>query len=100
LAAHLGPADTTQILGQWQRLRALRSENIHVEQHQNETSSIVAPVRQHGTVVAVLGAFLPTYRFVAAHRQAVLDAMSRTASRVEAHPSISGTTLRRGNSRA
>ncbi|NMA47519.1 MAG: IclR family transcriptional regulator [Lentisphaerae bacterium] len=91
LSAHFGPTDAAQIPSQRRRLQALRNEKLHIEEHHNETSSVVAPVRQHGVVIAVLGAFMPTYRFVAAHRQAILDAMRRTATCVETHPGISGT---------
>ncbi len=100
LSAHFSPADTTQIRAHRQRLWSLRGEDFHIEEHPNETSSIVVPVRQQGMVVAVLGAFMPTYRFVAAHRQAVLDAMRRTARRVEAQPGFSGTAPGQGKRRA
>ena len=57
----------------------------HVTPHQ--VVGLACPIREGERVVAALGLFLPEYRFVGEHKEAILRGMRRTAERISSRVS-------------
>jgi len=63
-------------------LQTIRKQGMVLRTTRKDVVGIAFPIKQHESVIAALGLFLPAYRFKGEHRKKVLEKMGETAEKI------------------